>query len=151
MLSQATMEKTVFAAAGNSFQTPLVQMDFTFGEPVTKDPMNGTVLLTQGFHQPEKKKHTLIPMSPISTAALGENEAPLWAVYPNPFIEVIIIETTYFEKAHLYDVSGRLIFEIPLETALTELSTLQLSTGNYLVRLSKDNEFKLIELVKTHN
>lgn len=151
ILSQATIENAVFAAAGNSYQTPLVQMDVTFGEAVTIDPMNGTVLLTQGFHQPQKKKLVPTPTSPVSTAAIGENDPLLWAVYPNPFTDVITIESTYFETVHVYDVTGRLIYEIALLSPLTELSTQQLSMGNYLVRLSKGDEFKLIELIKTNN
>ena len=147
--TQVTIQNNVLASAGNSFQTPQLQLDMTLGEPFTKDPMNGTVFLTQGFHQPQKKKLIPTPSNPGNTVSMDEIEKLNGAVFPNPFTDYITIESAYFQYVQVFDIMGRVVYEANLSDPLTMVSTQHLGMGHYLVRLTKDDEEKLFELIKT--
>ena len=148
LAAQPTVQNVVFASSGSSFQNSQYIIDFTIGESFTRDPSNGTYLITQGFQQPEKKKWIPQPSGPVNTADLTDLNPLEWSVYPNPFSEEISIRTTHFEEVKLYDVSGRLVLETTLNGYLNVLETKGISAGQYTIELINEDDKIHIQLLK---
>lgn len=75
-------ERHVISSNGNSVKTPTVQLDQTMGELIIQTGIQGTVILTQGFNQPDDA-------TVDRTAAL---EVLKYSVYPVPTNSMLNIE-----------------------------------------------------------
>jgi D-alanyl-D-alanine carboxypeptidase len=65
------------------------------------------------------------------------------AIYPNPSVDYINIETGAYGKnvkAEIYDMTGRILISQPLTNATNKVALNTLNTGLYVVRIRDNNE-----------
>lgn len=128
MMSAQHLSPEVVATAGESFSTNSLTLDWTLGEVMT-ETYSGTIVLTQGFHQPA-----------LQTTSLEDLDSHVGTVtvYPNPTTDRISIQTekTGVLQAVLWDMSGRVVLQATTSATNTELDLSELPDGIYLLNLS---------------
>ncbi len=147
-----TLAPQVFATTGGFFTSPSdsLTLSFTMGEMMTRTAVtqNGTLILTQGFQQPERFELVGIFVPPELTVE--------YRAYPIPTASTLTLEldgkepTTLF--AAVYDMRGRMT-TVPEQRlgfvgqfrTLFDLS--ELTEGNYFLRIYDENR-NLIETLK---
>jgi hypothetical protein len=139
------IEREVAATAGGTQQAlGFGSLQWTLGEPVIETRTQGSVRLTQGFHQ-------LF----VTTVDTGEPEAGslVFNVFPNPTASTLHIETAHSGSLdwQLLDVSGRLLATQSLQNADDPSIDLQaFPAGVYLLRIgSGPNAMRTFKVVKT--
>lgn len=153
-LAQLTQQNKVLATGGNTYSDGTTVIDFTFGETFTStlNPNSGLVL-TQGFQQPTKRRLTTeLQPSTDSFADIAELEGYDVNVYPNPFLNNLIIEIPEYRAPELfiYDNAGRLILSMRLTDVQTNLDLSEIAYGNYQLLLQDEDQLVArISVVKT--
>lgn len=133
-----SLERQVIASAGGFSAANGVSLSFTVGEPVIETAVSGSVILTQGFQQPED----------ITTGIATKPEVTVdYTVFPNPTDDKIFVELTSDTEVEvelaLFDISGRRIVELDTPTrtingrAREEMDMSQLAPANYILTLSE--------------
>lgn len=127
-LGAQSLSPEVVANAGETYAAGNLVVEWTLGEVMTES-YDGTLILTQGFHQPELQVTSIKDPA----AAFG-----FVKVYPNPTAGSISIEREQAGDLHmnLLDMQGRLIMQEHASTSLTSLDMSSLPTGIYVLRLS---------------
>jgi len=65
-------------------------------------------------------------------------------VYPNPFTDYIVINSTNNESVTIYDISGTLILQAVLKTGSNYINTSGLGAGVYVLKCG-NNTLKIIK------
>ena len=99
-----TTTTTLVSCSGESFETEILQMDWSVGELVTETFVSAPIVLTQGFHQGRFE----------ISAYLENPEFPVQiTVFPNPVLEHLTIATeTGFSgilEFTLSDIDGKVL------------------------------------------
>ena len=121
-------------------------LSYTVGEIVTdlaRDTVNN-IDLTQGFHQ-----------SYISIVSVEDHDFDVdISIFPNPavdFLNVKISDVNKANKLSMYDVSGKLLSQQQIYNNEFKISFSRVSTGNYILVFTKDdNKIKTIKVHKSH-
>lgn len=131
--SQIQIQNQVLSTSGNSFTDGTYVMDFTFGETFTSSLSTSSMLITQGFQQPKRKKQ----IAPGPVVSADELNMPGLSVFPNPFNNEITIEISYLEDLYMiiYDNSGREVGQKELNSITTTIDLSELAVGNYQFNL----------------
>ncbi|MDR0541480.1 MAG: T9SS type A sorting domain-containing protein, partial [Dysgonamonadaceae bacterium] len=80
-----------------------------------------------------------------NTTSISQITANAISVYPNPFTDYIVVEVAGGgEKAELYDLSGKAILNISLQTGSNRINTASLTRGIYILKYGKE----VVKLVK---
>jgi hypothetical protein len=134
-----SLGQTVLSTSGDHFQNGSAALSWTIGEPVINSLENGSLRLTQGFHQ---------PYLTVSSVIEAENEN-LVRVYPNPTIAMLSIDfaTTGEYRAELFDVLGRNLNTFNIIGNHYELVLNDFPAANYLLKCY-DAENKSISTFK---
>lgn len=131
-----TLERQVISSAGSFSTAGGISLSATVGEVAVTTLISGSVVLTQGFQQPNPEDLTAVP---------EEQKINLtYKIYPNPTSDKLVVELTVDKPAELiiqvYDMSGKDVILITKTIKVTgsvnelvDMSTL--ATGNYLVKL----------------
>jgi hypothetical protein len=124
-LNAQSLSPQVVAAAGTSFSTSTVQVDFTTAEVFTSAYNNGGFWLTQGFHQPEIIITSIIP---------NEDELAL-SFYPNPTEQYVTVESTLEKELQIrvFDALGKSEQVSSLFTKNLTLDLRSLISGSYVM------------------
>lgn len=93
--AQVSLERSVVASAGFSSPT----LSFTIGEPVTETAPVGSIVLTQGFQQPDTVLR--VGIDAIADASMGVQ------LYPNPTSNTINLKFTNPIADAAYAISVR--------------------------------------------
>lgn len=132
----------VTSAAGGTKSTADYEVSWTVGETTIKTFSEGSVTLTQGFHQPN-----LI----VTPAKIFFDNIEV-KVYPNPTREFVTIEMNRLRKSSkysLYNLAGEKLAEGNLRKLKTKLNLNNQASGSYLLKLSKENQplrtFKIVK------
>lgn len=131
----------VLTAAGESFSTSTLYLDWTLGELMT-ETYAGTIVLTQGFHQPGLNQTTSIRPPAVSLGNIN--------VYPNPTRGSLTItrESSEAWQAAVLDLQGRLLMQQGLSGATSQLDLSHLPAGMYLLRLSDGQGLRSVRVEK---
>jgi hypothetical protein len=134
-----SLGQTVLSTSGDHFQNGSAALSWTIGEPVINSLENGSVRLTQGFHQ---------PYLTVSSVIEAQNEN-LVRVYPNPTIAILSIDfaSTGEYRAELFDVLGRKLNTFNIIGNHYELDLNEYPAANYLLKCY-DTENKSISTFK---
>lgn len=130
----------LICSAGDVFSNSSVQMEWSLGEPAIDTYSGETLLLTQGFHQPDTK--------------MIRDENITISVHPNPFDMFLVIEIQELESENMYclmiDVSGKIVRIVHNLKEYNEIVTSEMSDGIYLLRLfdSKSHLMKTVKIIK---
>ena len=116
-------------------------IDFTIGEVIIETGTNGTLDITQGFHQ-----------TYWNIVKIEEHDSNYQAlVFPNPTSEILNIRTNNFENItySLYDAQKKLIIRNILSSNETLVLVNHLEQGNYFLILNnRNNILKTFHLIK---
>jgi hypothetical protein len=134
-----SLGQTVLSTSGDHFQNGSAALSWTIGEPVINSLENGSVRLTQGFHQ---------PYLTVSSVIEAENKN-LVSVYPNPAIAMLSIDFASSGEytAELFDVLGRKLNTFKIIGSHYELDLNDFPAANYLLKCY-DAESKSISTFK---
>lgn len=130
--SQLTLERQVIGAAGLEGLSGQISVDMTLGEPVTQTFTQGTLVLTQGFHQSGTSGS--VSIDPTIGVSLQ------YHVFPNPTSDKVTVRFQGVEKRNislsLIDYTGRnVLLEMPLVfesgTFTTDMDLSPLASGIY--------------------
>ncbi len=126
-----TLDRQVIGSAGAYAEAGNISMSYTVGEAVVATGTSGTIVLTQGFQQPD---NMMVGIESIESG-ISIN------AYPNPTSGEIILDFTVVNPAEftieIFDVSGKLMMNP--ETLKVENSTKhqmdfsEFSSGNYFI------------------
>lgn len=146
-----SIERQVIGSAGGYDEANGISVSYTVGEPVVETAITGSVILTQGFQQPDD----------IST---GINEPVKinveYTVYPNPTDDHLFVEMKADKEANvmlmMYDLTGRRLDNLTTKvningSAKSELSLKNLAPANYILVLTdlqgnKLQDFKITKI-----
>lgn len=122
----------VISSAGESLQNSSTQIDFTVGQLTINTYSEGTVVLTQGFHQTFEEM----------VLGLNRSSIPIeLSVYPNPatsFIKLSAINSQEDISYQLYDVNG-LSIQSGIFSSEYELNLKGYAKGIYMLLLIDGN------------
>jgi hypothetical protein len=142
LLNAQSLSQTVLSTAGDHFQNGSAALSWTIGEPVVNGLENGSITLSQGFHQ---------PYLTVSSIYETENDN-LVRVYPNPTNAALYIDFTASGEysADLFDVLGRKLKTFNITGNHYELDLNDFPTANYLVRCydSQNNALSTFKIQK---
>ena len=138
----AVSAQEVVSTLGDSYSNASSNIDFTIGEVIINTGTDGTVDLTQGFHQ---TNWNFVGM---------EDHSPSFkvTVFPNPTSEELQIRTSSFDNVTytLYDSKGKLILQDKLSAEQTTVQVSQLAPGSYSITLNNQTRnLKTLKLIKT--
>lgn len=153
LYAQPSLERQVIGATGNFSTAGTVSLSSTVGETVVKTAISGSVVLTQGFQQPD------------AGASVGIND-PLsllvnYTVAPNPTSERIHVTLSTDKPLQvglvLFDMRGRQV-PVPEQQLLvngteeTDLDLRTLADGVYQLALKDESGaiFKSFKIQKVH-
>jgi hypothetical protein len=142
--SQYLFSQQVVSTAGSTLSNANSSLTYTLGEPVSNTISNASISLTQGFIQPN-----------VITTILRQNEdwTELISVYPNPATEYLKlkVDTEVFSGLYffLYDMSGKIYFQIDITEKITDVPIQKLVEGAYiLVVMNGDLELIAFKIIK---
>ena len=138
----AVSAQEVLSTQGDSYSNTSANINFTIGEVVINTGTDGTVDLTQGFHQTNWDFVGMEDHSPSFNAS----------VFPNPTSEVLNIRTSSFENVRytLYNAQGKLLIQDILSAEQTPIQVGQLAPGSYSIILNNQTQnLKTFKLIKT--
>ncbi len=122
-LAAQSIERAVIGAYGTSGTAGTVQIDMTVGEIATTTASAGTLIVTQGFHQPASGSVGIAEELGVQVE---------YRLFPNPATDLITLEMTGAQpiaiRVEIVDARGR----------LTGLEQRQLQVGSAMVESSWD-------------
>ena len=126
-LGAQSLTPEVVASAGESFSNNTLNLDWTLGELMTES-YAGTIVLTQGFHQPKLNATAIEDFTPDFGAV---------KVYPNPTSGSIFIEREKSGSLELtlLDMKGSIIMQKTVLSAFGNLNLSHLPKGIYILRM----------------
>ena len=133
----------ISAQGGNTVTQSGIVVKYTVGQQSVTGTKTGNVIVQQGFQQSNWGK--ILEQNTISVAT---------TVFPNPFVNEINFSFSISpgEKISVYVfvVLGRLVYseEVKNENNSIKLNLLQLSTAEYLVKLSSDKFVYSAKIIK---
>ncbi|MBK8501758.1 MAG: T9SS type A sorting domain-containing protein [Saprospiraceae bacterium] len=139
LLSQ-NITPSVIALAGDHQRLPGgSQITWTIGEPVIDPVRSESLLLTQGFHQPELR---------IITGFIDPDFAFPISIFPSPTNGLLMLKTTYPDKLKYYlsDIFGRTFSQGTL-VGEQILEVGELNAGTYCIYFSTDGRLVRSELI----
>ncbi|HZV70834.1 MAG TPA: T9SS type A sorting domain-containing protein [Saprospiraceae bacterium] len=126
----------VVATAGTSFSSPTETLDFTIGEMMTSSFRDGSIILTQGFHQPE-----------ILFVSIEKPDPEIsFSLFPNPTERMITIESAKEEmlQVRIYDSVGKTVATTAFFRKKITLDLQTLISGYYIMAISNASGKHLI-------
>lgn len=139
-----SISNQVISAYGLSAANGTAQTDVTIGEPIVATVSDANNTLTQGFHQTN-----------LIVTTVSENETVNdYQFYPNPIAETLNFKylntNNEVVNLHLYDVSGKLLWNKQHITDNERIDFTDTPKGTYFIKLTteKEEEIKTIKVVK---
>ncbi len=144
MTSAQTVDKQVFAVAGNSINNATYKLIFTIGEPIIGTIQNN-ITINQGFLAAASSSTTLSVDEQLLSTAIK--------VYPNPVTENLSIDLTNITgkaKLTIYTMTGQLVGTSTFNQGHNSLNIEHLQNGVYLVNLqfTDYNTVKSFKIIK---
>lgn len=146
--AQVQLERSLVSAGGTFASSAGITLEYSIGEPVIATNTSGSIMVTQGFHQPSS-----LPVN--ITQPFGASFSLL--AFPNPVSSVLSVEIILSVDSkielQLYDVTGRVLFTqtsfvYSEKPQVINLSMESLAPAIYFLKISSQNENQIIGLNK---
>ena len=126
-LSAQKISQQVLNSTGKTTTLNTIELSWSVGEPEIATLKNSTVVLTQGFLQPDVHVHN----SSIETINISNDIS----VFPNPVHDQLFIKQSsdIIETMSLYNALGQRIMEQKFESPILDMSLLK--PGIYFINL----------------
>lgn len=136
--SQISIERDVIATAGETSNTPSLNVSWTIGEMAINESVNANFIITEGFQQGEQD------FTGINEEFLGTEIN----VFPNPVTDILNYTITSEQSVELniqlFDESGRLVEEFtPIKAnAMIEgkIDMSQYASGKWILRFQSESQ-----------
>ena len=126
---QAGLERQVLGLAGNTLHTASgATLDFTVGETIVTEEINGAASLSQGFHQ------IFVERLALDASSLETVSAANIQVFPNPAQDFLQVNTDTPLQATLFDLNGRQVLQQTNIESSAQLNVSAVPAGTYLLR-----------------
>jgi hypothetical protein len=147
-LNAQTIERSALTSFGEAVTISGISYAWTAGECLTQSYVNSpsSLILTQGYLQPEKQDFLFVEEIPANTIGL--------MVYPNPTVDALYIQSTQSlpVRVRVYDSAGKLIYIQPSFVNITDplvISVSSWATGTYFIHVeSKSLRTPPVSIVK---
>ncbi|MCE2711336.1 MAG: T9SS type A sorting domain-containing protein [Cryomorphaceae bacterium] len=143
LLPSIFIAQQVISSQGESYSNTNTKIDFTMGEMVTNTASDGTIDLTQGFHQTNWIFVGVEDLQPETQVN----------IYPNPSVDELTIETSAFKELsfEIVDAVGKLVEHDELSAKKTPVKVARLAPGNYTLNIRHGGQvWKTFKLIKSH-
>lgn len=129
------------SSAGESFTNANHQVDFTLGELSVETYSAGNFSFSEGLHQ---GKFSMV------TALEDEGQTLAVSVFPNPTIDMLSVDGLgEAVSVQVFDVSGNLMLEAPLNAHQIQMDVSSLKEGAYTIYVrSKENQLFTSKIFK---
>ena len=146
-----SIERQVIGSSGGYSSQTNVSASYTVGEAVVQTATAGTIVLTQGFQQPDNQSVGIVDVA---------NNIKISA-YPNPTTDKVIVEINAEAESQfsfqVYNALGQLVL-LPASLQQTDSVTVHqfdfslLSPANYFIAINSNNLHftKTIQITKTN-
>jgi len=144
-LTQST-NWSVLSTAGGHFENDQMQLSWTVGELITAHYTNGSLSLSQGFHQPNAAGNNTLTPVPSQLAEMH--------IFPNPVNDYLQITSTRLESGWrftLFDLNGTMLLQSSvnqLNDGRVDMSFLK--AGVYMLSITdaQNNLLKYMKILK---
>jgi len=131
-----SIDREVFAAGGDYFEATSTNIAWTLGELAIGNYTVGSLFLTQGFHQGNLE---------VTSIRRMQAEFVLKA-YPNPVMDVLIVETEKQNLTYrLVDVNGNILENGTIISSSFELDFSTFPSGIYFLWVEENQTHKIIK------
>ncbi len=131
----------VISSYGLSSSNANGSIDATLGEVVISTQNDGTIQLTQGFHQTK--------LAVLAVDNLDSNFKI--SIYPNPSSNVFYLDLVDPTDIHykIFSINGRLLLENDLKFSSNQINLDQIKNGIYFLGIYKNNKpIKTYKIIK---
>ena len=141
-----SLSPTVLSSSGGFRSSDGISLSWTTGELMIQTFSDGSVILTQGFHQGNIT---------VSTAVdeMRKSEMDVH-IYPNPVSDMLDVEfknmVDYTIQVKLVDLTGKTVLRKELSQPLNSLSLnlSSVSSGTYILEIRAAGKRKVFKIVK---
>jgi type IX secretion system substrate protein len=131
-----SIEREVIAGAGDYFESISMNISWTLGELAIETFTSDNLTLSQGFQQGDLSV-TAIP-GPLLEFQLK--------VYPNPVVDILIVETKKLDVFYqLIDASGKVLENGFFSSDSNELDFTSIPGGVYFLQIEENQTHKIIK------
>lgn len=140
------LAQSVVSTAGGESLSPAARLSWTMGEVITETPTQKDVILTQGYQQSKLEVISLNSDDPVSS---------LCNLFPNPTNGNLVIDfrgrLDKDSKYSIYDSNGNEVIQNNLVQQLNFLSLRNLSSGNYILKVTSPGlSGGIFKIIKTN-
>ncbi len=144
VFAQTKVDRSALNSSGGEYKGNNISVSYSIGETVLETGATSTIILTQGFQQPDKA-------GPISVEF--ETSKVSVRVFPNPTTYKLTIEFPFeVLKEYNYkltDLKGETVLEGKLTGQQTqELDLSDFPNGTYFINIRTEQETQTVKIVK---
>ena len=135
-----SIERNVLGSSGQVLTNGNLELSYTIGEVIVTQLNQSQYIITQGFHQPSKKK------------LVDEGVADI-LIYPNPTVDQIVIQfpnDVGDYKINVFDETGRLIKKISSNELQQIISLKEEAAAAYYFRIEGEDFKSTYTIVKVN-
>ncbi len=128
-LGAQSIERQVIGSAGSYASAGNIQLSWTLGETVVATGSSGSILLTQGFQQPDYNPTSIKPNDPVQGLVF----------YPNPTTGAVNYKFTLDQgnvMFRIYDGAGKEVYSMSSAATNGQISLENLAAGIYTIHVS---------------
>ena len=135
-----TIERDVIGSSGQVLSNGSIELSYTVGEVIISQLNQSQYIITQGFHQPSKKK-------------VINNGVTDIVIYPNPTVDEIVIKFPNDigdYKINVFDEVGRLIKKISSSELEQIISLKHEAAAAYYFKIEAEDFKSVYTIVKVN-
>jgi hypothetical protein len=130
---------------GESYSNASGTIDFSIGEPIISSGQDGTVGITQGFHQTKLT---------VEIIHIEEETTIQMSLYPNPTINSITLNIGSLDENltfSLIDLNGKQLLNREIHSNTVKVDFSKYAVGSYLLHVSNNKKqvIKSFQILKT--
>ena len=130
-----SIDREVVSVAGDDYKSSDASLSWTLGDVATESITNNHTL-NQGFHQGNMY---------ISSIENGMGLDVVIKAYPNPVMDILIIETEVQDKYQIIDIQGEVLKNGIITSKKEEIDFTDLPTGIYFLQVDQKKTHKIIK------
>jgi len=131
------IDRNVVSSAGDNYGSTTASLSWTLGEVATESFTNTSNTLNQGFHQGNLFVSSIEDVLDLDFSIKA---------YPNPVLDILIIETNEPEKEYqIIKMNGEVVGNGIIATGREEVDFTRLPGGVYFISIDQKKTHKIIK------
>jgi hypothetical protein len=138
----------IYHANGNCYLSWNEENSSGYKIKILTTPKNGMGII----NNPKNKLQSQDEINGIEERNESITDSTPFAIWPNPFNDLLYIQGSTPAHVQLFDINGKLIYQYTMDTTETNttIPTADLAKGVYLIRYETADSVKTIKVVKTN-